>query len=101
MKWMKKKEKNGYGKMLLLYEVILDMAVKHLPNPIEAQKYRIPKIWHGDIETEFGKGFINCDPKGKIAFVITRIVIDPRIRKRSFCRKIIFRNIKKWNGSLS
>ena len=25
-----------------LYEVILDMAVKHLPNPLEAQKYRIP-----------------------------------------------------------
>jgi len=31
-----------------LNEVILDMAVKHLPNPLEAQKYRIPKIWKGD-----------------------------------------------------
>jgi len=26
-----------------LNEVILDMAVRHLPNPLEAQKYRIPK----------------------------------------------------------
>ncbi|MEX2017077.1 MAG: elongation factor EF-2 [Candidatus Pacearchaeota archaeon] len=64
-----------------LYEVLLDMAVKHLPNPLDAQKYRIPKIWRGDIESEFGKDLINCNPKGKPAFVITRIVIDPRSGK--------------------
>ncbi|MEM4271833.1 MAG: elongation factor EF-2 [Candidatus Pacearchaeota archaeon] len=64
-----------------LYEVMLDMAVKHLPNPVEAQKYRIPKIWRGDSETEFGKNLVNCDPKGEVAFVITRIVIDPRSGK--------------------
>ena len=64
-----------------LYEVLLDMAVKHLPDPIEAQKYRIPKIWKGDIDSEFGKGLINCDQNGEIAFVITRIVIDPRSGK--------------------
>ncbi|MFH1501020.1 MAG: elongation factor EF-2 [archaeon] len=64
-----------------LYEVLLDMVVKHLPNPIEAQKYRIPKIWHGDIESEFGQDLINCNPNGRLAFVITRIVIDPRSGK--------------------
>jgi len=64
-----------------LYEVLLDMAVKHLPNPLEAQKYRIPKIWKGDLDSDFGKGLINCDPNGKIGFVITRIVIDPRSGK--------------------
>ena len=84
-----------------LYEVLFDMAVKHLPNPLEAQKYRIPKIWHGDLDSEFGKDLMNCNPNGKVAFVITRIVIDPRSWKRNFSRKIIFRNIKKWNGSLS
>ncbi|MGA2130134.1 MAG: elongation factor EF-2 [Candidatus Pacearchaeota archaeon] len=64
-----------------LYEVLLDMVVKHLPDPLEAQKYRIPKIWHGEIDSDFGKGLIHCDPKGKVAFVITRIVIDPRSGK--------------------
>ncbi|MBS3092893.1 elongation factor EF-2 [Candidatus Pacearchaeota archaeon] len=64
-----------------LFEVILDMSIKHLPNPIEAQKYRIPKIWHGDLESEFGKSLLNCDPKGELAFIITRIVIDPRSGK--------------------
>ncbi len=64
-----------------LYEVLLDMAVKHLPNPLDAQKYRIPKIWRGDIDSQFGKDLLACDPKGKIGFVITRILIDPRSGK--------------------
>lgn len=64
-----------------LYEVLLDMAVHHLPNPLEAQKYRIPKIWRGDIDTQFGKDLMNCNPKGEVAFIITRIVIDPRSGK--------------------
>ena len=64
-----------------LYDVILDMAVKHLPNPIEAQKYRIPKIWHGDQNTEFGKSLLSCDKNGEVGFVITRIIIDPRSGK--------------------
>src|SRR4030043_264451 len=64
-----------------LYEVILDMAVKHLPNPLEAQKYRIPKIWKGDLDSKFGKDLLSCKKNGDIAFVITRIVIDPRSGK--------------------
>jgi elongation factor 2 len=64
-----------------LYEVLLDMVVKHLPDPLEAQKYRIPKIWHGDLDSDFGKGLVHCDPNSKTAFVITRIVIDPRSGK--------------------
>ncbi len=64
-----------------LYEVVLDMAVKHLPNPLEAQKYRIPKIWRGDIESKFGEDLIHCNKEGEVAFIITKIVIDPRSGK--------------------
>ncbi|MBS3088554.1 elongation factor EF-2 [Candidatus Pacearchaeota archaeon] len=64
-----------------LNEVILDMAVKHLPNPVDAQKYRIPKIWRGDIESKFGKDLLHCDESGEVGFVITNIVIDPRSGK--------------------
>src|SRR3989344_741835 len=79
---MEEKEKKEWvWKNAPLYEVLLDMVVKHLPNPLEAQKYRIPKIWHGDIDSDLGKNLINCDPKGKIAFVITRIVIEPKSGK--------------------
>jgi elongation factor 2 len=57
------------------------MVVKHLPNPLDAQKYRIPKIWKGELESEFGKDLISCNPNGKLGFVITRIVIEPKSGK--------------------
>lgn len=75
------KKKEWVWKNAPLFEVLLDMVVKHLPDPLEAQKYRIPKIWHGDLESDLGKSLLHCDPKGKVAFVITRIVIDPRSGK--------------------
>jgi elongation factor 2 len=60
-----------------LHEIVLDAVVEHLPNPIFAQKYRILRIWHGDVESEFGKSLIECNPKGELAFVITKVVVDP------------------------
>lgn len=61
-----------------LHQVVLDMVVTHLPNPINAQEYRIPKIWHGDMESEVGQSLIKCDPNGPLFFVITKIVVDPQ-----------------------
>ena len=66
-----------------LTEVAMDMVVKHLPNPLESQKYRIPKIWGGDPESEFGKDLINCNEKGKVGFIITKIMIDQYGRELS------------------
>jgi elongation factor 2 len=77
-----------------LFEVLLDMCIKHLPSPLDAQKYRIPKIWHGDVETEFGKNLISCNPQGKVGFVITRIVIDPRSGKEVSAGRLFSGTIK-------
>jgi elongation factor 2 len=77
-----------------LNEVILDMAVKHLPNPIEAQKYRIPKIWHGDKDSTFGQDLITCNKDGEVAFVVTRIVIEPRSGKEISAGRLYSGTIK-------
>ncbi|PIN74475.1 elongation factor EF-2 [Candidatus Woesearchaeota archaeon CG10_big_fil_rev_8_21_14_0_10_37_12] len=61
-----------------VHEVLLDMVIKHLPDPKFAQKYRIPKIWKGDLDSQFGKDLVECNPNGEIAFVITRILIDQK-----------------------
>ncbi|UCD04244.1 MAG: elongation factor EF-2 [Candidatus Woesearchaeota archaeon] len=61
-----------------IYEVFLDMVVKHLPNPVEAQKYRIPRLWRGDINSPLGKSLLNCDQKGDPVFLITKITVDPK-----------------------
>ena len=61
------------------YEIILDMVIRHLPSPLEAQKFRIPQIWKGDIESDIGKSMLNSDPNGKLAMMITNIqVFDKR-----------------------
>ncbi|MDP2628782.1 MAG: EF-Tu/IF-2/RF-3 family GTPase, partial [Nanoarchaeota archaeon] len=59
-----------------LHEVVLNMSIKHHPNPKNAQAYRIPKIWHGDVESQIGKDFLNCNPDGEVAFVPIKIVVD-------------------------
>ena len=72
-------EKDNYkelAKKAPLHEVVLTMSIKHHPNPVNAQKYRIPRIWHGDSESEIGNNLINCDAKGEPVFVPTKIVVD-------------------------
>ncbi len=61
-----------------IHEVILDMSILHHPNPVDAQKYRIPKLWQGDLEDTDGKNLINCSPEGRTFFVITKVVVDPQ-----------------------
>jgi elongation factor 2 len=65
-----------FAKKAPLHTVLLNSVVEHLPNPVEAQNYRIPLIWPGDIESKEGKDLKSCDPSGELAFVITKITQD-------------------------
>ena len=69
------------SKVAPLHEALLDAVVKFIPNPRDAQKYRIPKIWKGDINSDIGKAMMECDPNGPLAFAIADMRLDPRIRK--------------------
>ena len=60
-----------------LHTVVLDMVIKHLPNPQQAQVYRIPKIWTGEIDSEVGKTMSTGDPNGKLAGIVTKVYPDP------------------------
>jgi len=61
-----------------LHEALLSMVVTYLPNPIEAQKYRIPQIWKGDIDSEIGRAMVNCDLKGPTVMCVTSAQMDPQ-----------------------
>ncbi|MBY8987760.1 MAG: elongation factor EF-2 [Candidatus Lokiarchaeota archaeon] len=63
---------------LPLDEPMLRMVVDHLPNPVEASKYRIPHIWAGDLDSELGQSLQKSDPKGPLYGMITKIFLDPR-----------------------
>ena len=73
--------KQGNMKELALkcpaYEAVLDMITEHLPNPAEAQKYRVPVVWQGDAESGIGKSMASCDRSGDVAFMVTSISVDP------------------------
>jgi elongation factor 2 len=62
--------------LLPLSNAILDMVTKNMPNPIEAQKYRVPKIWKGKKESEIGQAMLNCDDYGPTVMCITNVQTD-------------------------
>ena len=61
-----------------LHEVVLNAVIRHHPNPVVSQAYRIPKIWHGDVESETGKSLLSCNSSGPLMFVVTKVVVDPQ-----------------------
>ena len=60
-----------------LHAILFDMVIKHLPDPLVAQEYRIPKIWPGDKESDAAKGMVTCNPDGKLAAIVTKVYPDP------------------------
>ena len=60
-----------------LYVALLDMVVEHVPNPREAQKYRVPKLWRGDLNGPIGKAMVECDPDGPAVVAVSKIIFDP------------------------
>jgi elongation factor 2 len=62
-----------------LHQVVLDMIIKHLPNPKQAQKYRLDKVWKGDMDSEMGKDMLSCNADGKLSMIITKMVPDPHV----------------------
>jgi elongation factor 2 len=61
-----------------LHEAVLGMVVQHHPPPHVAQRYRIPKIWGGDLESDVGRSLVSCDEKGAAVMMVTTINVDPQ-----------------------
>ena len=90
-----------------LHEAVLEMVINHHPPPHVAQKYRIPKIWTGDIDSEVGQAMVNCDENGPIVMIVTEVKVDPQAGvvatgrlfsgtvKEGDILQIVGRNIKK------
>jgi elongation factor 2 len=71
------KDQKTLAKKAPIHEVLLDMTIRHMPSPTIAQKYRIPHIWHGDQESDIGKAMTNCNSKGPVSLMVTKIIMDP------------------------
>ncbi|HEV8594982.1 MAG TPA: elongation factor EF-2 [Thermoplasmata archaeon] len=77
-RYLSEEKQNELSKRAPLHQVVLDMVIHHLPNPLVAQPMRIPVIWKGDLESPVGKAMMQVKEKGPVAFMITKIIVDPQ-----------------------
>ncbi len=59
-----------------LDEVLLEIIIKHLPTPYVAQKYRIPVLWKGDLNSPTGQSMLNCDANAPVVGIVFGVVHD-------------------------
>lgn len=74
-----KKEEMILQELLPIEKPLIEMIIDHLPNPRDAQKYRIQKIWHGDLTSSVGKAMVGCKVSGKdtpLVFCTTKTLRD-------------------------
>ena len=64
------------AKALPVYEAIFEMAIKKLPNPREAQTYRIEEIWDGHVESPIGQALVDCSDDGPAVFYVANVHSD-------------------------
>ena len=75
--YCKNEKQKELAQKIPVSEVFLEMVSQHLPNPMQSQKYRIPIIWGGDMETTEGKAMAECNhSEENIAMMVTDVVLD-------------------------
>ncbi len=79
---------------LHLEDALLRMVIDHLPNPADAQKYKIPHIWSGDLESKEGRSLVNCDRDGPLIGMITKIFIDPKSKRPTLIGRVFSGTIR-------
>jgi elongation factor 2 len=60
-------------KTLPVYKAIFDMAIKNIPNPREAQAYRVEKIWDGHVDSLIGRSLAQCSDDGPTVMCVTNV----------------------------
>ena len=72
-----KGEESKLQEIAPIEEAVLAMMIEHLPNPKDSQPYRIPQIWHGDLDSDNAKDMLSTNANGKTNIVVFGIKYDP------------------------
>lgn len=62
---------------LPVYEAIFEIILKSVPNPREAQAYRIQKIWDGNVDSKIGHALTECSDNGPAVMCVTNVQSNP------------------------
>lgn len=68
-----KVEHEKLQKTLPVYKAIFEMAIKCMPNPREAQAYRVEKIWDGHVDSAVGQALAECSDDGPTVVCVTNV----------------------------
>ncbi|ELR13366.1 elongation factor Tu domain 2/elongation factor G Cterminus domain containing protein [Acanthamoeba castellanii str. Neff] len=64
-------------KFLPLGTALLEMMVRHLPSPVQAQRYRVENLYEGPMDDECADAVRRCDPEGPLMVYISKLVPSP------------------------
>jgi elongation factor 2 len=76
IKAYEKSEEKNLQKSFPVYEAVFEMIIEKVPNPKEAQAYRIEQIWDGQIKSPIGKALTTCSYEGPTVFCVTNVYSD-------------------------
>ena len=68
-----KEKQKTLSRLLPLSDAIFDMAVRSSPSPLEAQAYRMSRIWKGKLNSDVGRAMLNCDENGPATMCVTNV----------------------------
>ena len=68
-----KDEQDKLQKALPVYKAVFEMAIKRVPNPKQAQAYRIEKIWDGHVDSVIGRSIAECSDDGSTVICVTNV----------------------------
>lgn len=73
-----KKESHGkLQKTIPVYESIFEMAIEKLPNPKQAQAYRVDRLWGGARYSKTGKAIAECSDEEFSVMCVTNVHPSP------------------------
>jgi elongation factor 2 len=69
----KNAEQAKLQKMMPVYQAVFEMAIKNLPNPKQAQAYRVERIWDGARYSKTGKAIAECSDEQLTVMCVTNV----------------------------
>jgi elongation factor 2 len=63
-------------KLLPVHDAFFELVVQNVPNPREAQRHRVEKIWKGNLNSQVGRAMTECSDSGPAVMCVTAVQAD-------------------------
>ena len=77
---------NTLHKLFPLSNTLIELIVKNLPSPIEAQEKRVNVLYNGPLDDKYANSIRTCDPNGPLVVYISKMIPDNQSKFIAFGR---------------